>query len=239
MKQILLLFFMLSIQLVHAQLPAPLPRPKQPQQPVLPQSLTPVSVSIFSGKSNVFYIGVDNPLTLSLTGISADDVIVTVNGAGGGSITGSGLNYIVNVTEQTSNDQFGSVTVKHKLTEEQIGLYTFRVKRFPNPIAQLTNNSFDREIFSSDMKVQTGVMAVLQNFDFEVGCKIKSFNLIYIAKNQDPVKIFNEGGRFNSQSEQLVKSAKSGDIYIFSNVIGKCPGDVAGRMLNPLVFFIK
>jgi hypothetical protein len=33
--------------------------------------------------------------------------------------------------------------------------------------------------------------------------------------------------------------AKPGDAYYFNNVRARCPGDVAGRKINSLVFQIK
>ena len=44
---------------------------------------------------------------------------------------------------------------------------------------------------------------------------------------------------FSPQTKKLIEAAQPGDVYIFKDVTGKCPGDVAGRRLNPLVFTIK
>jgi hypothetical protein len=49
----------------------------------------------------------------------------------------------------------------------------------------------------------------------------------------------NSGGVFSPQTKKLIEAAQRGDVYIFKDVTGRCPGDVAGRRLNPLVFTIK
>ena len=82
-------------------------------------------------------------------------------------------------------------------------------------------------------------MAHLDNFDFEARCNIMGFQLVRIAKRQDPEIALNRGGGFNGDAAALVNKAKPGDRYFMENVKAKCPGDVAGRNINDLVFTIK
>lgn len=49
----------------------------------------------------------------------------------------------------------------------------------------------------------------------------------------------NDGPRYNSKCMGLVNQAKPGDVYYFEDVKARCPGDQAGRPINPLVFSIK
>lgn len=197
------------------------------------------SVTVAADKMNVFYIGVDNPISIAAAGISSNDVSVSVTGAGGGSLAGSGSKYMVKVTQQTGKDQYCNITVVNKKTGQQIGSYPFRVKRIPNPIAKLTNNKTDGQISNGEMKVQTGLMAILEGFDFDAKCEIQSYTLWYTAPRQDPVSNNNNGGRFDARSANLISQAKPGSSYQFIDVKGRCPGDTAGRQLNGLAFQVK
>jgi len=197
------------------------------------------SVTVAADKMNVFYIGVDNPISIAAAGVSSNDVAVSVTGAGGGSIAGSGSKYMVKVTQQTGKDQYCNITVVNKKTGQQIGSYPFRVKRIPNPIAKLTNNKTDGQISNGEMKVQTGLMAILEGFDFDAKCEIQSYTLWYTAPRQDPVSNNNNGGRFDARSANLISQAKPGSSYQFIDVKGRCPGDTAGRQLNGLAFQVK
>ena len=117
--------------------------------------------------------------------------------------------------------------------------FPFRVKRIPNPIAKLTNNKTDGSLASNEMKTQRGLIAVLENFDFDVRCSIQSFNLYYTPARQDAVEIANTGGRFSGQTMQAIQAAKPGTAYQFIDVKGKCPGDKASRKLNSLAFMVR
>lgn len=190
------------------------------------------SVTVSADKMNVFYIGVDNPISVSAAGISSNDLRVSVSGSGDGSLKRvSSGNYIVNVKKP------GEV----KVNVSGGGLRAskdFRVKRIPDPVARLSKSS-GGAMGNGEFKAQGGVGAFLDNFDFDANCIIQGFNLVYVAKRQDPVEVVNGGARYNDKSRRLVNRAKPGDIYYFDNVKAKCPGDIAGRQINSMVFNIK
>ncbi len=217
MKHLLTLFLSISLTAANAQLK---------------------SVSISADKMNVLYVGIDNPVTIAVAGINSNDIDVSVIGLDGVSISGENARYIVRASQQTGYNQFCSVPVKDKKSGQIYGSFPLRVKRIPDPQARLSGRT-DGNISAGEMKVQNGIMAVLENFDFEAKCQISSYELMYIANVGDPVVSINAGAAFSPQTKKLIEAAQSGDVYIFKVVKGRCPGDVAGRMLNPLVFTIK
>jgi len=92
---------------------------------------------------------------------------------------------------------------------------------------------------AATFKAHGSLIAMLDNFDFEARCGVQSFELYYISKNQDPVSVKNNGAIFSTSTKGIVKRAKAGDIYMFTNVKATCPGDDASRKLNGLTIHIK
>ncbi len=190
------------------------------------------SVAISADKMNVFYIGVENPISVSAAGSSSNDLNVGIAG-GGGSLSKTGSNtWTVKVTTPTDDCKV-SVSAKDMKASK-----SFRVKRIPDPVAKLGNKQ-DGEMGNGEFKVQKGLIAWLENFDFEARCEIQGFNLVKVAKREDPVETSNSGGSFNGKASNLVSSAKPGDTYYFQEVKARCPGDAAGRKINSMVFRIK
>lgn len=190
------------------------------------------SVTISADKMNVFYIGVKNPISVSAAGVSSNDLRVNITG-GGGKLTKTGSNnWDVEVTQPTLdckvNVTGGGMNASN----------TFRVKRIPDPVARLGNKS-DGAMGNGEFKAQQGLIAWLDNFDFDAKCAIQGFNLVRVAKRSDPVEVTNSGGGYNSKAADLVRAAKPGDTFYFENVKARCPGDTAGRKVNSLVFRIK
>lgn len=188
------------------------------------------SVTVSADKMNVFYIGVDNPVSVAAAGVPTSSLSVGVSG-GGGKIKRSGSGYMVNVDKPGE----AKITVKGEGVSQS---FPFRVKRIPDPVARLSKKA-GGTMGNGEFKAQGGVGAFLDNFDFDAKCNIQGYNLVYVAKRQDPVEAVNKGGRYNDKSKRLVMKAKPGDIYYFDNVKARCPGDKVGRPINSMVFKIK
>ena len=92
---------------------------------------------------------------------------------------------------------------------------------------------------NGEFKAQQGLIAWLDNFDFDAKCRIQGFAMVRVPKREDPIESINPSGTFNSKSKRLAKAAKPGDTFYFRDVKARCPGDSAGRKINSLVFNIK
>lgn len=195
------------------------------------------SIAVAADQMNVFYIGVDNPVTVSAAGINSNAISVSMTGDGGGSISKTGgSSYNVKVTKPTPLNKFAFVTVTGGPKPVKV---PFRVKRIPDPVPALAPGVHEGNMGNGTFKAYQGVIAELKNFDFDARCNIQTFDLVRIASRQDPVTAQNKGARYNDKAQRLVNQAKPGDTYYFRNIKGKCPGDAAGRSLPSMVFTIR
>ena len=179
-------------------------------------------------KMNVLYIGVDNPMHLDPGGVNPDDIRVAISGGSGDIRKNGPLDYVASVRQPGE----ARVRVTGGGTTSE---FAFRVKRVPDPVA----GTGDGDITAGVFRVQAGLIARLADFDFDCKCEIQGFTVTKIAKRADPVTVNNAGARFTDESQRLIQSARPGDIFIFSNVKARCPGDSAGRAINSLVFRIN
>ena len=187
------------------------------------------SATVSADKMNVFYIGVDNPISVAVAGVSSNDVNVSCSGC---TLKGGRGKYVATASRP------GDVTINVSGGGLPNTPFDFRVKRIPDPVAKLGNKA-DGTMGNGEFKAQRGVIPWLEGFDFDAKCQIQGFNLVKVAKRQDPVASNNPGGSFNEKSLRLVRSARPGDTYYFENVKARCPGDAAGRKINSMVFKIR
>lgn len=190
------------------------------------------SVAVAADKMNVFYIGVDNPISVSAAGVSTNEL--KVSGSGGGiSLTPSGTGkYTVNVSQPG----------EAKIIVSGGGLTTtnfdFRVKRIPDPTPRLGNLN-GGSVANGTFKAQGGLIAWLDDFDFDARCEIQGYKLVRVPKRQDAIEVVNGGAKYVSAAERLAQAAAPGDIYYFEDIKARCPGDKAGRSLPSIAFQIK
>jgi len=189
------------------------------------------SANVSADKMNVFYIGVDNPISVTVAGASSNEVKASCSGAGC-NIKGSRGKYTVTVSQP------GDATVNVSGGGLPNTPFKFRVKRIPDPVARLGKKA-DGSMGNGEFRAQPGIIPWLDAFDFEARCKIDGFNVTRVAKRDDPIQKTNRGGTFTSETKRIINMAKPGDTYYFENVKARCPGDAAGRKINSMVFKIK
>jgi hypothetical protein len=198
------------------------------------------SVVVAADKMNLLYVGINNPISVAAAGISSNDLSVSVSGEGEAEITQiGGGKYIIHPKKATSKSGFCNITLTNKKTGRQLGVYPFRVIYLPDPSVRLTNNKNGGSMTAAEMKVQAGLMALLNISDFDARCEVSSFSLQKVSNGKVQTEIKSEGGAFKGAVLESVTAAKNGDIYIFKDITSRCPGDATEREMSSLIFEIK
>jgi gliding motility-associated protein GldM len=189
-------------------------------------------------KMNVFYIGVDNPVTVAAAGYSVEDVSLAIPDA---TIKGEKGHYVINVTKPGNVDV--SINAKTAEGQKKVGGMLVRVKRIPNPIAKL-NGATGGGMGASLFRAQIAPAAILENFEFDAKFTIISFSYSLIAKGRDlegPYIVQNRAGcRLTGQGanpniETSMKRAKAGDKVVIEDIKAVGP-DGQVRSLG-IIFF--
>lgn len=190
------------------------------------------SCNVSAEKMNVFYIGVDNPVSVSAAGVPSAQLQVSGSGSGLDLQKQGGGKFIAKVTTP------GECNIQLSGGGLQATSFKFRVKRIPTPTPMLGNKR-GGAIPNGELKAQQGVLPVLENFDFEARCNVTTFRLVRVAPRQDAEIVTNSGGRFEGGAASLIGKAKPGDRYLFEDIKGRCPGDAAARDLGDMSFQVK
>lgn len=190
------------------------------------------SVAVSATKMNVFYMGVANPVAVSAAGVPSAQV--KVNMTGGSIERGGDGNYVVRVQGPPGGN--ASITVSAPGVTQS---FPFRIKKIPDPIPTLGPKERGGKIGNGTFKGLGGLVPTLENFDFEAKCDIVGFQLVRVAKRQDPEFAPNGGTRISGAAASLQAKAVPGDKYFFQDIKCKCPGDANTRDLGQLVFDIQ
>ncbi len=192
------------------------------------------AVVVSPDKMNVFYIGVDNPVSISVPGFGNDKVSASMSS---GIITGGKGKYTVNVTAEgivKGTDVIVSAQQLDK-TNKVMGSVHFRIKTIPNPAPEV-GNLFPGPTPVSTFKAQVVVLATLADFDFDVKFPVISFDLTYAAKRQDLITDSQiHGATFTDKMQEFMKRAKPGDVFYLDNIKCKAP-DKTVRKLPSIIY---
>jgi gliding motility-associated protein GldM len=161
-------------------------------------------------KMNVFYIGVPNPIEVSVPGVDSRNVRIGVSGATQKAAGKGGYNIFV---PKGSKEVNISVSANNK----RIGApKKFRVKKIPNPVATVSGK-VEGPISKGLLGRTPGVRATLKDFPFDIRFRVTSYTLR--IKEGEYVRPINaKGDLFTGEMKDKFKRAKSGTDIAITNI---------------------
>ena len=192
---------------------------------------TPSGASIFLEKMNVVYIGVANPLTISGGSVGAEKVHVSFASPGASITKTTGDHYEARAT--TPGIAKIIVNANGKNFE-----FPIRVKNLPLP-AGFMGSKKGGAISSAEFKAIGGLIARLEDSDFEAPFKVVSYKLGAEGGGiSGYTEASNEGNRWSGNAASIVGRATPG-THIFFDQIRVIGPDGKQREIAPMVFNLK
>jgi gliding motility-associated protein GldM len=183
-------------------------------------------------KMNVFYLGVDNPVEVSVPGVGADKVFPTITN---GNIVKDGKGWIVRPAKSGE----AQIIVKAEIdkVKKDMGMKPFRVKIVPDPVAKVGTIKGFGSIEKSMLLAQGGVMAEMENFDFDLKFTIKEFKVSVNVGGFANEKV-SKSKEFTKEQYALIKNANKGQKVYIEEIKAIGP-DGSVRPLGSIAITIK
>lgn len=184
---------------------------------------------ISADKMNVVYRGIENPISVSIPGVSSNDVNASAPGMRAAGAKGK---YILVPT--TGNEV--KITATGKLPDGKTVSSTvpFRIKALPSPQGRIRGEASPKGPKSS-LEVST-VTAVMEDFDFPITVTVKQFNLK--VPGQPTVVV--QGNKMNGAALAAIKKAGRGDVVTISEIKAEFNGlSVRPKATTPCSFEIQ
>ena len=190
------------------------------------------NVVVSPTKMNVFYVGVKNPVSISAPGFTSDRIRATMSN---GKLSQRGNDYIAEPKVAFRDAQ---VSVEANFDGEWRPLRTvdFRVKPIPDPVAKIADMNGGR-IKKNLLLAQTGVDAVMDNFDFDLEFKITGFTVSTIQKGFT-VDQSSRTDTFTPEQIAMFRNLKRNNKVYIEDIRAVGPDGVT-RRLPAIVFRIE
>ena len=201
-------------------------RVKDPEDPTIIRSYpfksefkaAPPAITVSPDKMNVFYTGIDNPVSIAAAGFAAEDLQPSV---AGGSISGSKGKYVVRVSKP--GKCMVNVSVRTKAGMKPMGKGSeFRVKNVPDPVPEFMGKRGTSTMSQAQLKGASIVLAQLDDFQFDLKFPVVSFN-VSMTVNGQVIDSPGNGATLNEQQKSLLSKAKKGMKVYIENVKCKKP----------------
>lgn len=177
------------------------------------------SYSIAPTKMNVFYLGVPNPIDVSVAGVSMSDIELQMTNGKIEEVDDKLLVY-PEVEDVNGLNTHISVFANVDGKKREMGQMNWRVKRVPNPIAVIGGKK-GGIIRKEELLVEDGIAAVLEDFDFDLKFRITSFEMHVVGAGGYTNKWTTRGNRFTDAQKSQIRRLPSGSDIYFRNIVAK------------------
>ncbi len=182
------------------------------------------AVTVAADAMNVFFIGPENPVSISVPGVPSENIRATISR--GRLVPRGGGRFDAIIPEGTSVRENVRINVTAVLdgTPRNIGHSEFRVRNVPNPVATIAGARAGGSVPA--VRLSTGqprLSAAMDDFYFDLSFTIESYEVIYRDRRGD-VRRFNVSGSNLSQDVMSVmQGARRGEVVAFENIRARGP----------------
>ncbi len=181
-------------------------------------ALAPLAV-ISATKMNVVYIGLDNPISISVPGVSAREVDVTCSAGGKLSRDKQDGTYLLRVDGSQRE-----VTITANVKGKTMGFQKYRVRQIPKPMPMLGSIDQSGSFSVGQIKAASFVFTALKDFAFEgVNYTPIRWTIIYQPKRGDGKFAQGSGPSITGEPKALLQLAKPGDTYTLTAISAQGP----------------
>ncbi len=171
-------------------------------------------------KMNVLYRGVDNPVAISVPGISQDALTARIDN--GQLVKQSDGSYIARDIKSGTKATV-SVSADFDGSTKQMGTFEFRVKSVPDPVAKFAGKSpSDNSAQKSELTAALGVIADLEDFVFDLKFPVKSFDMTVIMGG-DVRTLKSNSNRLTPEMQELLRQTRRNQQVIIENIRAQAP----------------
>jgi gliding motility-associated protein GldM len=176
------------------------------------------SVTVSADAMNVFYIGVDNPVSISVPGVPQENIKPSITS---GTLTPKGGGkYIVRVNQGTRTTKI-NVSADVSGTTKPMGSQEFRVKTVPDPVAYIANKK-GGTISKQELLTAGAIIPLMENFDFNLYFVVTEFSLSTLVSG-DLIERKATGNKLTEEMRKILGTTRRGQKVYIENIKAKGP----------------
>ena len=202
------------------------------------------SATVSADLMNVLYAGYNNPISISVPGVPLNKISATMSG---GSLQSTGPGHYIARPSKVGENVTFTVTSTNTGRPQQMGQFTFKVRKLPDPIPYL--NVKDEHgnpvrykggrLAKSQLVAATAIGAAIDDGILDVPFRVQSFETVFFDGMGNAVPMASEGASFSArQMENFRKLSRNRRFYI-SRVTVVGPDGLTRTLQNPMEVIVN
>ena len=202
------------------------------------------SATVSADLMNVLYAGYSNPLSVSVPGVPVNKVQATMTG-GTLQPVGPGR-YIARPTAVGQNVTI-TVTSTNTGRPQQMGQFTFRVRRLPDPIPYIAMKDDSGSpvrfrgggLQKGHLMSIDGIGAAIDDGILDIGFKVVSFETVFHDNMGNSVPMAGDGDKFSARQKDTFRKLSRNRRFYISDVVVVGPDGIQRKLKSAMQIIVK
>ncbi|MCR5131944.1 MAG: gliding motility protein GldM [Prevotella sp.] len=199
----------------------------------------PTGATVAADLMNVLYAGFQNPISVSVPGVPANAVSVSMSG---GSLTAKGAGHYVATPGQVGKDVVFTVTANDKGKSRQMAQVSFKVRKLPDPTPYVMVGS-DRFKGGNMPKASLVAMgqlhAAIDDGLLDIPFKVLSFETVFFDEMGNSIPIASEGASFSHRQKETFRRLSRNKRFYVRGVKAIGPDGIQRTLPGAMEFIVK
>lgn len=181
---------------------------------------------ISATKMNVLYIGLDNPVSISVPGYRPQDVIATMTAGTLTGVAGKAGDFTAKIPDTRGKDKIAIISVSVRTPDggvRAVGKQEFRIKQVPTGTPFFGTLKNGDKAKTASLTLNNFIAVRLENFPYDLTYKVTKFKMLYKPKRGNFEDIIITGPSLNQRMKELCRGAQPGDLIIFYDIYASAP----------------
>lgn len=182
----------------------------------------PSSATISADKMNVVYIGLDNPISVTVEGITSDKVTASATNGSLKKIGNGKFMFTPSAGKEAVITATGTMPDGKAISSKQV----FRIKALPRPRGYVRGEPNAKGPASN--LAQVSISAKMEDFDFDVNLRVTQYTIVFPGVGSEVIN----GTTLTESAKSKANRLRPGDVVRITNIKSKLEGAASNVIIK-------
>lgn len=197
------------------------------------------SATVSADLMNVLYAGYSNPISVSVPGVPLNKVTATMSG---GTLQPVGPGKYIARPSSVGQDVTITVSSNQTGKAQQMGQFTFHVRKLPDPTAYIalgTDRFRGGSLAKASLMGATGIKAAIDDGLLDIEFRVTGFEAVFFDNMGNAVPMVSEGASFSSRQMDAFRKLSRNKRFYISRINAVGPDGIARKLPASMEIIIK
>jgi gliding motility-associated protein GldM len=202
------------------------------------------SATVSADLMNVLYAGYNNPISVSVPGVPLNKISASMSN---GTLQPVGPGRYIARPSKVGQDVTFTVTSTNTGRPQQMGQFTFRVRKLPDPIPYISMKDEHGNptrykgggLAKQQLVAADGIGAAIDDGILDIAFRVQSFETVFFDNMGNAVPMASEGASFSSRQKDTFRKLSRNRRFYISRVTVVGPDGLTRTLQNPVEVIVK